>query len=111
MSQYMPIGLIDANSEIPPNGTRRFTKKEITAAGQIAMSIVNAGKHGAIIHKFTTDCINAYDLPGYPPNSKGRIAIFRVLLELAEEIVRNEPPPPPNTFAMIRHIIDWTGDE
>jgi len=112
MAKGLPIGIREGEPSVPPpDGTRRFTRKEIKAAGQIAMSIVKAGQKGAIIHEFTTECINEYDLPGYPPNSKGRLAIFQVLLDLAKEIVRREPPPQPNSCAFLKHIIDWTGEE
>jgi hypothetical protein len=91
--------------------TRHFTKKELKAAGQIAMSIVKAAKQHAFLHEFTTECINAYDLPGYPPNTKQRLDVFNVLLELAKDIIRQKPPPQPNTFAFMQHIISWTGEQ
>lgn len=112
MTRAIPIRLVDGDSNgKPPDGSRRFTQKEVKAAGQIAMSIVKAGKRGVMLHEFTTECVNAYDLPGYPPNSKERLAIFNVLLELAEQIVRQEPPPEPNSCAFMRHVVNWTGEE
>ena len=112
MARGLPIGLVEGNpNENPPDGTRSLTKKEVKTAGQIAMSMVKAGERGAFLHEFTTECINAYDLPGYPPNSKGRLAIFNVLLELAEHIVRQEPPPEPNSHAFMRRVVNWTGEQ
>ena len=97
--------MVDGVDGQPPEGSRRFTKKEIHAARQIASSIVKAGAQGAILHRFTMECVNAYDLPGYPADSEERIQIFGILLELAQEIIRNEPPPQPNTWNMIKHVV------
>ena len=111
MARDLPLGLVNGDSNgNPPDGSRRFTNKEVKAAGKIAMSIVKAGKQGAMLHEFTTECINAYDLPGYPPNSKERLAIFNVLLGLAEYIIRQEPPPEPNSCAFMRNVVNWTGE-
>lgn len=102
------MNMIEAvTNEEPPTGCRRFTDQEIHVAGQIAMSIVKAGMRGVTLHHFTTNCVNAYNLPGYPPNSEQRLQLFGVLLEAAKEIIRNDPPPPPNTWATMSHIIAY----
>jgi len=78
-------------------------------SGQIATTIVKAGQAGKIIINWTTGCINQYDMPGYTPNSQGRRRMFMVALQLAQEIVKNEPPPF-GSVDHIRHQIDWTGE-
>jgi len=69
------------------------------------MSIVKAGEKGAMLHRFTMECVNAYDLPGYPADSPERLQLFGVLLELARGIIEHEPPPAPNTWNIMRHVV------
>jgi hypothetical protein len=98
------------HSDPVPDGFRDLTEAEMKVARQIASTIVRAGEKGIMLHQFTTKCINLYDLPTSPPNSKGRLLMFQLLLQVAQELIKEHPPPAPNSWASIRHIIDWTGD-
>ena len=74
------------------------------------MSIVQAGAHFALFHRFTTECINAMT-PGIHRIPENVLLCFVCLTEAAEHIVRHEPPPAPNSYAILRHVIDWTGEQ
>lgn len=97
-------------SEPTPTGFRDLTEAELKVAKQIAFTIISLGARGVMLHEFTTNCINLYELPTFPPNSKGRLAIFQVLLQVAQEMIKEFPPQEPNTWPFMRHIVDWQGD-
>lgn len=94
-----------------PDGCRLLTEKEFYASRKVALVLAKAMKQGARLVCWNPEEINALDLPGFPPNSTERLHMFKIIVQMAEELVKVEPPKHPRTGEALRnlpsHLVEW----